>query len=1087
MTRLRVLPSLLLAGLFAAATSGQEGPRPLMRFPDVHGDTVVFSHAEDLWLASTAGGAAVRLTIHDGSERFPRFSPDGQHIAFTGQYDGNSDVYLMNRNGGELRRLTFHPGADVVVGWHPVKGKVLFRSARRAWSRFERLYLIGIDGSGLEEMILHEAAAGSISADGGRIVYNRIAREQRTWKRYRGGLAQDLWLFDFNSQEDRRLTKYDGTDRLPMWIGEQIFFSSDRDRTLNLYSIDPQSQEVVQVTHHSDYDARWPSSGDGRQIVYEHGGELWILDTASRESRKLAIEVRVDAAEARPRFNDVSEEVRHLAVSPNGKRVLLEARGEIFSVPAENGPTRNLTQSSGVREKDPAWSPDGKFVAYLSDHGGEWSIHVASTSNPANVRVLAGSKQGYRHTLRWSPDSSKIAFADHSLRFFYLDLESGNVTEVDRSATEPVDVGIDHKPIHDYSWSPDSRFLAYSKMDADLVSRLYIYSLESARSHCVSGEIFNDFNPVFSADGQHLLFISNRRFDPTFCDFEWEMVYKKVAGVYSLTLRKAGPALLPFRNDEEQVADTKVDEEAASEVLQIDFDGLAERIEALPLPRGNYRRLAVTEDAVFFLNAENGDFNRFEYRALGARDLKAFSFSSRKVQSVLSGVHDYAVAASGSHLAYRRGTKVGILPASARDSSGEDLSLSGLRMWWEPRQEWHQLFTEAWRMERDFYYEPNMHGVDWAAMKEKYGGLLPFASCRQDVGYLIGEMIGELNTSHTYVFGGDQERSSESVRVGLLGADWELDPESNRYRLQKILRVPDWTLSVTPPLMRPGVQAEVGDYLLKVDDREVRGPGSIYAFFQGLAGKQVKITLNDQPTLDGARESVVRPVGSERTLRYRAWLEHNRNVVSVASDGRLGYLHLPDTYTGSAREFPKYFYSQTQKQGLIIDGRFNGGGLDPDIFLQRLDKQVMAWWTRRYSATQTTPAVVTQAHLVCLTNRQAGSGGDMLPMEFQMKGMGPVIGTRTWGGLVGVSMFLQLIDGGGLTAPDYRIYSGDGRWLVENEGVEPDIVVDLSPAEMARGYDAQLMRAVEYLLRKIEEEPRPVPKAPSFPVDREGG
>ena len=562
------------------------------------------------------------------------------------------------------------------------------------------------------------------------------------------------------------------------------------------------------------------------------------------------------------------------------------------------------------------------------------------------------------------------------------------------------------------------------------------------------------------------------------------MVYKKVAGLYYLTLRKDVLSLFPSLSDEETGDSGQESSNAGGETeISIDFDGIEDRVEMLPLPCGNYRDLAVNESAIFYLNADEGDFNRFEFRAIGAQDLYSFSFKDREESQVIAGINGYALSADGTHIAYMRRGSVGIIESSAVNSRGADLDLSGLRLWYNPLEEWWQIFVESWRMERDFYYDPNMHGIDWKAMKEKYGKLMSYATCRQDVQFIIGELIGELNTSHTYVFGGDMQRQADRVNVGLLGVDWEADTKSNYYRFKKIYRVADWSNEVLPPLEKPGMNVKDSSYLLQVDGRDVHADKNIYSYFQDLAGKQITLLVNDGPTQTGAREITVTPIGSEATLRYLDWVEHNRLVADKASDGQIGYIHLPDTYTASAIEFPKYFYSQTRKKGLIIDGRFNGGGLDPDIFFQRLNKEIHSYWTRRYSNDQTSPSIATNAHLVCLTNRQAGSGGDMVPMEFKAKKMGPVIGTRTWGGLVGVSMFLTMIDGGGLSAPDYRIYDPQGNWVVENVGVEPDIVVDLKSEEIARDYDAQLMKGIEVLLEKIKTDPKPRPKHEAFPVD----
>jgi tricorn protease len=1056
-------------------------PRPLMRFPDINQEQIVFVYGEDIWSVPAKGGRASRLTIHDGEERFPKISPDGSLIAFTGEYDGNADVYVMNIYGGNITRVTYHPGFDEVVGWHPAANKILFRSSRRSFSRFDRLYLISPEGTDLEELILCEAVQGSFSPDGKKIVYNKVSRENRTWKRYRGGTAQEVYLYDLETDQEKNLTQFEGTDRIPMWIGDKIYFSSDRDGILNIYSYDLNTEGIEQLTDHTEYDVRRPSCGGG-MIVYELGGSLWTLDVSTKESHQVFVEIRSDAPEVRPYLKKVDENITGFDISPSGQRALVVARGEVFTVPKKEGPTRNLTMDSGSRDKDAAWSPDGRTIAYISDKSGECEIYIVGPMSKEESVRLTQHETGYRHTLRWSPDSQKIAFADQTLRCYYLDVNTKNIIEVDQAHFENVDVSLDLKPIYDFVWSPDSRYIAYSKMDEDQVYKVYIYSLETGEKHCVSQGIFNDFNPLFSTDGEHLFFISNRYFDPTFCDFEWEMVYKKVAGICALTLRKDGSLLLGFRSDE---AETEEKEKAGKKgkqvMVHIDFDGLAERIEALPLPRGNYRHLSVNDSALFYLNDEEGDYNRFEFRAKGPRSLYAFSFKDRKESLVIKEIGDYVLSAGGSHIIYSKRRALGIIPSTEKESKGHPLDLSDLEVWLDPLQEWTQIFNEAWRMERDFYYEPGMHGIDWNEMKEKYGRLLPYASCRQDVRYIIGELIGELSTSHTYVFGGEKRRQAERVNVGMLGADYEIDKTHNLYRFKKIYRVSDWSRKIYPPLALTGMNVQEGDYLLKVNGKDVTSDRNIYSYFLNLAGEQVTLTVNSQPTLDGAKEVVTKPLGSEYLLRYQDWVEHNRKVAEEASGGQIGYIHLPDTYMGSATEFPKYFYSQLRKKGLIVDGRFNGGGLDPDIFLRRLDKPLHAYWTRRYSHDQTIPDFVTRAHMVCLTNRQAGSGGDMLPMEFQKRGMGPVIGTRTWGGLVGVSMWISLIDGGGLSAPDYRIYDTNGEWIVENEGVEPDIIVDLHSAEVARGYDAQLMKAIEVLKKKIAEEPRPWPEHKPFP------
>ena len=1057
---------------------------PLLRFPDIHEDLIVFVHGEDIWSVPADGGVANRLTIHDGEERFPRFSPDGSLIAFTGYYDGNPDVYVMNKYGGDITRVTYHPGYDEVIGWHPTKNKIIFSAYRSDYPGYSELFLISPDGTGLEKLILNEAARGSFSPDGKKIAYNKVSRENRTWKRYKGGTAQDIYLYNLETDEEKNLSNFEGTDRMPMWINDKIYFTSDRDKVLNIYAVDMVTGNIEQITHHQNYDVRRPDFG-GNKIIYELGGDLMVLDISTKVSSKVKVEIKTDMPEARPYLKDVKDDITDFDCSPGGERAVIVARGEIFTVPLKEGPTRNLTNSSGARDKDATWSPDGKFIAYISDKSGEYNVYIIDQLGKKDAIKLTDYKDGYRHTLRWSPDSKKIAFTDQTLTLNIIDVASKKVTAVDKAYYENIDVSIDVKPIYDFNWSPDSRFIAYSKMDEDLVNKVYIYSLEDNSVHPVS-TIFNDFHPVFSLDGNYLFFVSNRRFDPTFCDFEWEMVYKKTSGIYCLTLSQNGDPFMKLKSDEVDVKDKPAENEEKKEdvVVQIDWDGLSERIEALPLERGNYRYLGVNKSSLFYLNKDEGDFNRFEYRVPSTMDLYRFSFEEQKEEKIMEEINSYKLSFDGEKIAYKKGNDIGIIKSSETDSKGNNLKLADLKMWYEPQAEWKQIFNEAWRMERDYYYEPGMHGLNWDEMKEKYGKLMDYASCRQDVQYVIGELIGELNTSHTYIYGGDRKRKAENTNVGLLGATYSVDTDNNRYKFEKIYTVADWSRGVYPPLTKPGVEVKEGDYLLKVNGIEVLADKNIYSYFQNLADEQVTIIINDKPTLEGSKEYVVKPISSDYRLRYQNWVESNRLAVDKASDGQIGYLHFPDTYLGSAVEFPKYFYSQTRKKGLIIDGRFNGGGLDPIIFFNRLNQAPHSYWTRRYSHDQTSPAYGVNAHMVCLTNRQAGSGGDEFPQEFQQFNMGPVIGTRTWGGLVGVSMFIPLIDGGGLTAPDYRIYDTDGSWIVENEGVTPDIIVELKPKEVAEGYDAQMMKGVEVLLKEIKDNPKTWPEHGAFPKQK---
>ncbi len=1070
---------LIVILLAPALTAGAQDP--FMQYPDIQGNTIVFASGGDLWKVPAEGGTACRLTFSDGRDSFPEISPDGSLVAFTGEYDGNADVYVMNTDGGNITRLTWHPGTDEVVGWNAARNKIIFTSGRNSPSRYVKMYLVSPDGTGLEEMIMYDAARGSFSPDGMKIAYNKDSQDNATWKRYRGGRAQEIYVYDFATDKETNITNHDGSDRWPMWIGDKIYFSSDRDRVLNIWSYDPATAKTEQVTRHTEYDVRHPDFG-GNQVVYELGGDIWKLDLASGVSARVPVRIQQDMEERRPFMKDVSRNITRADISPSGSRALIVARGDIFTLPEKEGPVRNLTASPGARDKDAAWSPDGKWIAYFSDAAGEYELYVMKPDGSEKPLKLTSLGTGYRHTLKWSPDGRKIAWTDQTLTLWFIDVATKAITRVDKEEYENVDVSLDVKSIFDYSWSPDSRYIVYSKMNEDFMYQLYVYGLETKIANCISNGLFHDFNPLFTADGEHIVFISNRRFEPTYCDLEWEMVYQKIAGIYAITLRKDGRSLTPFKSDEEPAVKAVPAAAPAPVSVRIDFDGITDRTEALPLEKGNYRSLAINEKSLFWLNSDEGNFNRFEVAGHGPMNLGSWSFKTAKASSLAEGIDDFRLSADGSTIVFRKDGGVSLMPADG--GNPVPLKLSDLKVWYDPVSEWKQIFNEAWRMERDYYYESGMHGQDWAAMKQKYEKLADRATCRQDLTFIIGEMIAELNTSHTYVYGGDSKRRADPVNIGMLGADYSVDKQNNLYRFAKIFREEDWSREAWPPLAKPGVSVVVGDYLLRVNNVDVTADKEIYSYFTGLSGKQVTLTVNSKPTLTGAREVTVVPAGSEAAFRYMDWLESNRLAVDKASGGKIGYIYLPDTWNGSATDFPRYFYSQTKKEGLIIDGRFNGGGLDPEIFLQRLQKKPHAYWTRRQSVDQPIPHLAVDARMALITNRYAGSGGDELPYEFRWFGMGPIIGTRTWGGLVGVSQFIELIDGGSITAPDYRIYNEKGEWVVENEGVTPDIIIDVDSKKYSEGYDTQLMKAVEVVMKKISEEPRSLPKHQPYPVDR---
>ena len=711
-------------------------------------------------------------------------------------------------------------------------------------------------------MIMYDAARGSFSPDGSKIAYNKDSQDNATWKRYKGGRAQEIFIYDFKTNEETNITGYDGSDRFPMWVGDKIYFSSDRDRVLNIYAYDTETKTIEQITKHTEYDVRHPDEGSNK-IVYEVGGDIWMLDLASKESKKVPIRILTDMEETRPFMKDISKEVTRIDLSPSGKRALIVARGEVFTVPANEGPARNISNNCGARDKDAVWSPDGKWIAYLSDKTGEYEMYIVNPDGKEDAIKLTSSKDGYRHTLKWSPDSKKIAYTDQTLTLYYIDVATKAITRVDKEEYENVDVSLNVKSIFDYSWSPDSRFLAYSKMNKDFMYQIYVYGLETKAINCISNGLFYDFNPVFTTDGEFILFISDRRFTPTYCDIEWEMIYRKVAGIYAVTLKKDGKSILPYKSDEENqpLQPAKTD---APVTVRIDFEGITDRTEALPLKKGNYRDLSVNKSTLFYLNADEGNFNRFEIDVHGPMSLYSYSFDSKKETSIVEEIDSYKLSADGENIIYLKDHSVSIMPSAGGE--GNPVNLSELKIWYDPVREWKQIFNEAWRMERDYYYEPDMHGQDWNFMKQKYGKLVDKASCRQDLTFIIGEMIGELNTSHTYVYGGESKRRADQVNVGMLGADLNADLQNNLYRFKKIYRERDWSRETWPPLAKPGINIAENDYLLKVNNVDIKADKEIYSYFIGLAGKQVTLTINSKPLLAGAREVVVEPAASENNM-----------------------------------------------------------------------------------------------------------------------------------------------------------------------------------------------------------------------------
>jgi len=956
-----------------------EQPDALMlRFPDASEDQIVFVYANDLWTVSIEGGIARKLSSPAGPELFPKFSPDGKWIAFSGNYDGNIDVYVMPATGGIPKRLTHHPEDDLVVEWYPDSQHILYRSRMYSPSRrFNRLFKQSIDGGMPEVLPLPYGELASFSPDGNQLVFQIISREFRTWKRYRGGMASDLWLYDFQKNYSEKITEFAGTDALPMWHQNTIYFLSDRDENqkLNIWAYNVNTRKFHQVTRFTEYDVKWPSIGP-TAIVFENGGKLYILDLATEKYSPISVKVPADLPRVRPQLKNVEKYIRNFSLSPTGKRALFEARGEIFTVPEKHGTVRNLTHTSGVAERYPAWSPDGKYIAFFSDKTGEYELYLRNADGKGGDRRMTQNGSVFRYQPVWSPDSKKIAFSDKTGSLYVLDLSTGKIEFVDKD---------DFTEIHDYSWSPDSRWLTYSKHMENANGVIMIYDTRTKETHQVTSDFYSDSHPVFDPEGKYLYFYSNRTLSPVYSDFDETWVYPNATNIYAVTLRKDVLSPLAPRNDEEEVTEEKNEEEKENKKksnknskkleeeskkeenpVNIDFEGFEKRAVKLPVEVKNTGPLKAVKGKVVFL--------RFPARGADkpgqpSGTLVYYDLDKREEKTVISGIDNFDISADGKKVIYKSKNTYGIIDLAEGKNVGDGkIATNKLQAWIDPKEEWQQMFIEAWRIERDYFYDPNMHGLDWEAIKKRYQALLPYINSRRDLNYVIGEMISELNSSHAYVSGGDLEQGKK-ISVGLLGCDFELDKKNNAYRIKKIYEGAEWDVDVRSPLREPGVQVNEGDYLLAVNGVPVDVRKDPWAAFQGLAGEVVTITVNSQPNMDGARDVLVKTLSSEFRLRYLAWVESNRKKVEEATGGRVGYVYVPNTGIDGQNELVRQFVAQYHKEGLIIDERFNSGGQIPDRFVELLNRPIYNYWARRDFRDWQTPFIAHTGPKVMLINQ----------------------------------------------------------------------------------------------------------------------
>src|SRR5271170_6602825 len=1082
----------------AAADQVPPGPTRLLRYADISKDRVVFAYAGDLWISSREGGAARRLTSAPGDELYPKFSPDGKWIAFTGEYDGNPDVYVISAEGGEPKRLTFHPSNDIVLGWTPDGKNILFRSDRFSSSlgRATRLFLVSPQGGTAHPLPVPRGELTSFSPDGTKIAYLETSQEFRTWKRYRGGWSLPIAIYDLKKNTYEELPKTPGMDMFPMWHGNSIYFISDRDGIMNLYSYDLASKQTKKLTDYQEFDIKWPSLGP-ESIVYENGGLLYEYNLGTGKTRDLPIVVRAEDIEARPEFKSVGDNIGSAALSPSGSRAVVEARGNIFTVPAEHGSVRTLTtEHSSIHELSPAWSPDGKWIAYLSDKSGEYEIYTRPQMGGEETRITSDGKI-YRYAVAWSPDSKKLAYWDKSNQLWYVSIDDKKPVLVDAS---------DYGLIADASWSPESLWLAYSRTHRRGANDVFLYSLSTKKITEVSAGFYNDNNPVFDANGKYLYFTSTRYFYPSIGQLDQRYNYYSTDGVFAVTLKADEPSPFKPQSDEEKIADSEKDkkkddkkadaakpgdqksdeqkeEKKAEPVkpIQIDLDGIANRVVPVPIEAGILSSLAARKDKFFYITTPQ------EARQSGIPDqgpknvLHVYDVTKREDKVLLEGIDGYDINKDGSKVLYKAGPVLGIteaVPGKAKVGAGK-LDLSGMQVRIDPREEWRQIYHEAWRIERDFYWDPNMTGHDWPKIGARYEALLPWVAHRSDLNYLIGELIAELSTSHTYVGGGDQPKKPH-VSVGMLGADYEAD--GGFYRIAKIYPGENWNDATRSPLTEPGLKVKSGDYLIAVNGQEARATQDVYSYFLDLAGKQVALKINSKPTAEGAWDITVKPVPSETGVRYLDWVESNRRKVAEATGGRIGYMHVPDTAIEGIIAFDKEFVGQLDKDGIIVDERFNAGGFVPDFYTEKLKRSLLAVISVRDGKDNPYPPVAIYGPKVMLVNEMSGSGGDLFPWLFRFEKIGPIVGTRTWGGLVGINRGAPLRDGGFVTAPSAGFYSWEkgGSWAVENHGVDPDFVVPQRPDLVVEGHDPQLEKAIE-LAKEALKDYKGLPPRPKFP------
>ncbi len=1079
-------PLAIITALATAPATVAQDPTDtrMLSQPAVSATHVAFVYAGDLWSANLDGSDVIRLTTADGDESSPVFSPDGSMIAFSGNYDGNVDVYVVPVGGGPPRRLTFHPGVDEAQAFTPDGRQVLFVSGRNGTvTRRAQLFTVPVAGGAEEALPIPSVAEATIAPDGRRIAYNPLPRAFEEWKRYRGGRNSVILLYTSQTRAVEKVpqpaTRSNDVDA--MWIGNTVYFRSDRDGEFNLYAYDTGAGQVRALTSFTDFPVLAASAGGGR-IVYERAGWLYLLDPATAESRKLSIGVPADLRETRPRWVGGNRYIRNTSLSPTGARVALEFRGEIVTVPAEKGDARNLTNSPGANDRSPAWSPDGSRIAWFSDEGGEYKLHVAPQSGGGEHKTYAPGGAGFYTTPRWSPDGSRISYVDNAQAIYVLDLASGRATRVGGNAVyAPI-------PLVYTAWSPDSKWLAYSVDVRALETALFVYNVDEGRSTRITDGLSVVSEPAFDRSGKYLYLLASTDAGPALDWFAQSTTnLPSTSAIYAIVLRSDLPNPLARESDEEKgttpAAATPAarpagagaaGEPAVPAPTRIDFDGIDQRIVALPVHEAAISNIEAGEAGMLF----------YTRTADGATALHRYDLGKRKDEPFLPDFGGgYAISADGKKLMYTQDGSIFVVGADSPPKAGQGrVPTADVQVRIDPRAEWAQIFDEAWRINRDWFYAPNMHGVDWNAAKRKYEPFLADAATKADVNRVIQWMMSELSVGHHRGGGGDRLETPPSVPGGLLGADYEV--ANGRYRFARIYGGLNWNPELRAPLTEPGVDVREGDYLLAVRGVDVRPSASVYSYFENTAGKTVEITVGPNADGSGGRTVDVVPIANEGALRNRAWVEENVRKVDSLSSGRVAYVYVPNTAQPGYDYFKRYFYPQTHKEAIVVDERDNGGGQVADYYIDLLRRPLISWWAMRYGEDYKTPAASIQGPKTLIVNEMAGSGGDLFPWMWHKFGLGPIVGKRTWGGLVGVLGFPILMDGGSITAPNLAIWTAEQGWVVENEGVPPDIEVEQTPADVIAGHDPQLERAVAITLDSLAQHPVTTPTRPAYKRNR---